>query len=137
MRVVVDWGAFPPERAHKQDAGLDLRTPIAFTIKPGQACIVDTGTHVELPAGTYGRLESKSGLHINHGIVCLGGTIDEGYTGSIRVKLHNFGSKEYTFHGGDKIVQLVVIPIVRPEIEFVESLDKTERGDSGFGSTGK
>ena len=137
MKAVVDLGAYSPERAHEQDAGLDLKTPISFTLKAGQSYIVDTGTHVELPSGTYGRLESKSGLHIKHDIVCFGGTIDEGYTGSIRVKLYNLGLKDYTFHGGDKIVQLVIIPIVRPEIEYVETLNETERGNSGFGSTGK
>jgi dUTP pyrophosphatase len=103
---------------------------------PGESEVFGTGVHVELPAGTYGRLESKSGLNINYDIVCLGGTIDEGYTGSIKVKLYNLGQKPYMIRKGQKIVQMVIVHCERPELEIVDRLEETERGEKGFGSTG-
>lgn len=137
MRVKLDERAFEPIRAHKTDAGLDLRTPIEFTIRPHDSYVIDTGVHIELPKGTYGQLFSKSGLNVKHSIVSLGGTVDEGYTGSIVVKLYNESDKEYHFNAGDKVVQLVIMNYIAPDIEYVDRLDDTERGDNGFGSTGK
>ena len=137
MKVVLDNGAYEPVRAHDTDAGLDLRTPIEFTIRPHDSCVIDTGVHIELPRGTFGQLFSKSGLNVKRSIVSLGGTIDEGYTGSITVKLYNEGDEEYHFRPGDKIVQLVIMPYLAPEIEYVNELGNTDRGDNGFGSTGK
>lgn len=136
MKIKLDEGAICPTRAHDQDAGLDLYSRGDLIIMPGESEVFDTGVHVELPAGTYGRLESKSGLNIHYDIVCLGGTIDEGYTGSIRVKLYNLGKKPYMIRKGQKIIQLTIIPCVRPELEVVERLEETERGEKGFGSTG-
>ena len=136
MRIVVDEGAFTPVRAHADDAGLDLRTPYSFRILHGMSAVVDTGVHIEIPKGYYGKLESKSGLNVNHSIVSLGGVIDSGYTGSIKVKLYNFG-EDYTFKEGDKIVQMILIPYIAPELEFVDKLDDTERGSDGFGSSGR
>lgn len=137
MKIVLDKGAYEPVRGHLKDAGLDLRTPIEFTIHPHHSCVIDTGVHIELPKGTYGQLFSKSGLKIKHSIVSLGGTIDEEFTGSITVKLYNLGDEEYHFRAGDKIVQLVIMQYLAPEIEYVDKLDATERGDQGFGSTGR
>jgi len=137
MKVVLDKGAYEPIRAHDTDAGLDLRTPIEFTIRPHDSCVIDTGVHIELPRSTFGQLFSKSGLNVKRSIVSLGGTIDEGYTGSITVKLYNEGDEEYHFRPGDKIVQLVIMPYLAPEIEYVNELGNTDRGDNGFGSTGK
>ena len=137
MKVVLDKGAYEPIRAHDTDAGLDLRTPIEFTIRPHDSRVIDTGVHIELPRGTFGQLFSKSGLNVKRSIVSLGGTIDEGYTGSITVKLYNEGDEEYHFRPGDKIVQLVIMPYLAPEIEYVNELGNTDRGDNGFGSTGK
>lgn len=136
MKVVLDKGAYMPERAHKTDAGLDLKTPIPFSLAYGDSIVIDTGVHVELPPGTVGMLKSKSGLNVRHGITCEG-VIDEGYTGSIRAKLYNNGFDTVTFKAGDKITQLVILPVITPEIEIVESLEETERGANGFGSTGK
>ena len=137
MRVKLDNGAFEPVRAHETDAGLDLRTPFEFTIRPHESYVIDTGVHVELPTGTFGQLFSKSGLNVKHSIVSLGGTIDEGYTGSIVVKLYNEGDEEYHFRAGDKIVQLVILNCVAPDIEYVEGLSETDRGNNGFGSSGR
>ena len=136
MKVVLDKGAYVPERAHKTDAGLDLKTPVPFTLAFGDSIVIDTGVHVELPPGTVGMLKSKSGLNIKHGITSEG-VIDEGYTGSIRAKLYHNGFDPVTFNAGDKITQLVILPVITPDIEIVDSLEETERGDNGFGSTGK
>lgn len=137
MRVVLDYGAAMPERAHETDAGLDLRCIKGGIIWPFSSRTFDTGVHVELPHGTWGKIESKSGLNINRGIVSCGGTIDEGYTGSIRVKLYNLSWRPYRFRDGDKIAQLVIQFYIAPELEWVESLEETARGNSGFGSTGR
>lgn len=136
MRIVVEEGAFTPCRAFPTDAGLDLRTPYSFTILKGMSAVIDTGVHVEIPHGYFGKLESKSGLNVNHSIVSLGGVIDEGYTGSIRAKIYNFG-EDYTFKAGDKVVQMIIQPYIAPEIEVVDRLDDTERGSDGFGSSGR
>jgi dUTP pyrophosphatase len=136
MKVVLDKGAFMPERAHKTDAGLDLKTPVNFTLPRGNSIVINTGVHVELPPGTVGMLKSKSGLNVRHGITSEG-VIDEGYTGSIRAKLYNHGTGTVEFKAGDKITQLVVMPVITPDIEIVDSLEETERGANGFGSTGK
>lgn len=136
MKIILDAGARMPERAHPQDAGLDLYSREEVIILPWESAVFDTGVHVELPPGTFGQLLSKSGLNVNYNIVSCGGTIDEGYTGSIKVKLYNLGQKPYMIRKGQKICQLVIIPCVKPELEVVNSLDKTERGDNGFGSTG-
>lgn len=144
MKIMLDDGAFMPVRAHDTDAGLDLRTPRGFVLHGTdyadgaiQSAIIDTGVHIELPHGYYGKIESKSGLNVNSSIVSLGGTIDEGYTGSILVKLYNLSAYDYTFAAGDKVAQLVIQPYLAPEIEIAESLDETARGSNGMGSTGR
>lgn len=146
MKIMLDDGAFAPIRAHETDAGLDLRTPYDVTVPARGSVVIDTGVHVALPRfGCVGRdayncvgfLKSKSGLNVNHGIVSEG-VIDVGYTGSIRVKLYNHSDSDYTFTAGDKITQLVILPCIIPErLELVNKLEETERGDNGFGSTGR
>lgn len=137
MRITLDDGALLPERAHPTDAGLDLKTPYAVKVPAyGSACI-DTGVHIELPEGYYAKLESKSGLNINHGIVSLGGTIDEPYRGSIVAKLYNMADRDYWFQPGDKIVQLVIQPYIAPVLTVVFELSDTDRGSGGFGSSGR
>lgn len=135
--VVVDDGGFKPVRAHEEDAGLDLRTPERVVIPSGGSAIIDTKTHICLPKGYYGKLESKSGLNVKHDVVSLGGTIDSGYTGSIVAKLYNFGKEDYVFEKGDKCVQFVIMACELPTISFVDELSDTERGCSGFGSSGR
>lgn len=136
MKVVVDKGAYAPERAHEDDAGLDLRAIECATLPPRGSHVFDTGVHVEIPKGYVGMLKSKSSLNVKHNITSEG-VIDTGYTGSIRVKLYNNSYIPYYINKGDKISQLVIMPCIAPELEFVSSLDDTERGDNGFGSTGK
>ena len=136
MKVLLDPGAYMPERAHSADAGYDLRSPIKCRLYAGEAVVIDTGVHVEIPVGYAGMLKSKSGLNVKHDIVGEG-VIDSGYTGSIRVKLYNHGSESYMIEVGDKISQLVILPIIMPELELVEELEETDRGNNGFGSTGR
>ena len=136
MRIKLDRGAYMPTRAHDTDAGLDLYSPETIYVLPMSAVTIDTGVHVELPQDTVGMVKSKSGLNVKHGIQSEG-VIDVGYTGSIRVKLYNHSGNGYLVHKGDKISQLVIMPILTPDLELVDELDKTERGTGGFGSTGR
>ncbi len=137
MKVKLDDGAYMPERAHPTDAGLDLRTREKFVLWPGHHHTFDTGVHIEIPHGCFGHVESKSGLNVKASVVSCGGIIDEGYTGSIAVKLYNFGKEDKEFQVGDKIAQLIIQPYIAPELELVDALEETERGDAGFGSTGR
>lgn len=136
MEVVLDEGAFRPTRAHPWDAGLDLRTREGFTLAPGESYDVDTGVHMSIPRGYCGHIVSKSGLNVRHGIVSTG-MVDAGYTGSVVAKLYNLGTEAYEFAPGDKVTQLVVLPCALPGCVVVEELPETERGDRGFGSTGR
>lgn len=136
MEIILDNGAYMPSRGHRTDAGLDLRTPKAVTVPAYGSMTVDTGVHVALPHGCAGLLVSKSGLNVRHDITSTG-LIDEGYTGSIVVKLYNHGGEDYAFGAGDKVSQLIVVPVVREPLEQVSAFAGTERGDNGFGSTGR
>ena len=137
MNIYVEKGAYMPERAHKTDAGLDVRSYENRLVKAHGGALLHTGLHVQLPHGTAGMLVSKSGLNVKHGITSTG-LIDEGYTGEIMVKLYNHSDSDYLVNAGDKISQLVVIPVLYEDIQFKNFLDEnTERGDHGFGSSGK
>lgn len=136
MKVKVEDGGYVPSRAHDTDAGMDLRTPVSVTVPAHGSVVVDTRTHVELPQGCGGLIVSKSGLNVRHGITSSG-LVDEGYTGSIRVRLYNHSDETYTFEPGDKVTQLVVFPVVYVPLEVVDSIDGGERGSDGFGSTGR
>ena len=136
MKFKLDPGAYVPERAHATDAGLDLRTPHGFTLKAGESIAIDTGVHVELPAGTCGLLVSKSGLNVRHGVLSTG-LIDEGYSGSIVVKLYNHSDDNLIFQKKDKISQLVVLPCLYTDVEIVDEIQGGERGENGYGSTGR
>jgi dUTP pyrophosphatase len=91
---------------------------------------------MEIPEGYVGFLKSKSGLNVKHGITSTG-VVDAKYTGSIVVKLYNHSDEDYWIDRGDKITQIVFLPILTPEIEVVDHLEDTERGSGGFGSTGR
>lgn len=136
MKIMLDEGAFLPTRAHETDAGLDLYSMNDQIVPAKESAIFDTGVHVELPPDTVGFVKSKSGLNVKHGITSEG-VIDEGYTGSIVVKLYNHSGYDYKVNKGDKISQLVILPIVKPTLEVVDSLDETDRGNNGFGSSGR
>lgn len=136
IKVKLDEGAKMPTRAHSTDAGLDIYAREGQVIPARGSAEFDTGVHVELPEGTVGFLKSKSGLNVKFGVQS-DGTIDVGYTGSIRVKLYNHSDVDYEVKAGDKISQLVILPILTPTPYLVDSLEESERGDNGFGSSGR
>ena len=136
LKVKLDSGAYAPTRAHRTDAGLDLYAMSDHEVPAYGSAIFDTGVHVEIPAGYVGMIKSKSGLNVKHNITSEG-VIDAGYTGSMVVKLYNHGPLRYDVKAGQKISQLVILPIITPDVEIVAHLDDTERGNGGFGSTGK
>ena len=133
---MLDEGAYMPTRAHDADAGLDLYARESVIVPARESVKFDTGVHIELPPDTVGFIKSKSGLNVKYGIVSEG-VIDEGYTGSVVVKLFNNSGRDYRVKSGDKISQLVILPILKPSLEVVDMLEHTERGDNGFGSTGR
>lgn len=136
LKVVLDPGAKMPTRAHETDAGYDLYSREDAIIYHGDTRCFDTGVHIEIPAGYVGFLKSKSGLNVRYGVQGEG-VIDSGYTGSIMVKLYNHGHAAVRIEKDQKISQIVLLPIITPELEQVDSLEATERGNGGFGSTGK
>jgi len=142
LQIYLDDGAYPPVRAHKTDAGLDIRSKDEQIVSAKDSAIFHTGVHVRLPRGTAGVLISKSGLNVNHDITSTG-LIDETYSGEIVIKLYNHGGYDYKVNAGDKISQLVILPVMTPEVDIVdrakycELWEETERGSDGFGSSGK
>lgn len=136
VKIKLDADAIMPTRAYEDDGGLDLHAT-KDQIVPGRgSAIFDTGVHVQLPPFTTGLVVSKSGLNFNHDIQ-NDGLIDIQYRGSIKIKLYNHGDKDYMVRRGDKISQLVVVDIHIPRLQLVDELDETERGERGFGSTGR
>ena len=138
MKIILDVGAYMPTYAHDADAGMDLRTPVAFIVPAHGSYTVDTGVHIQIPVGQVGFIKSKSGLNVKGGLTATG-VVDSGFSGSIRVKLYNHSDEDYMFSRGDKITQLVLLYIAKPEngFEIVDHFEETERGDNGFGSTGR
>lgn len=136
MKIKLDPGAIMPVRAHSTDAGLDLFSPGNCSVYPDDSVTIDTGVHVEIPEGYAGFVKSRSGSMVHHGIV-TDGVVDCGYTGAICVKLFNHGYTEFRIVKGQKIAQLVLVKIITPELEVVDELGETERGNAGFGSTGR
>lgn len=136
INVKLDNGAYMPLKAHDADAGFDLRTPVSIVVPAGGSAVIDTGVHMQIPDGYVGFLKSKSGLNVKNGILSEG-VIDSGYTGSIVAKLYNQSYEEKVFEKGDKITQIVILPIPKIELVQVDELEETERGNNGFGSSGK
>lgn len=139
MRYSLDEGAFEIKRAHFDDAGIDIRMPKWMVLRAGEQAVVDLGVRVEIPIGYYGKLESKSGLMVNHGIICMGGVLDSGFRGTIKVRMWNTSHEDYVFEKGDKLVQMVLIPTLLDVPVLVDHLEESESGRdaSGFGSTGR
>lgn len=130
-----------PKRATDGSAGYDLfsasEAPVA--IKPGERQKIPVGIAVELPRNTAGMIYTRSGLGIKYGIHVTNGVgvVDSDYRGEIHVSLHNLSDETYTVDPGERIAQLVVTPYITPEIIEADDLEDTERGEGGFGSTGR
>jgi dUTP pyrophosphatase len=128
-----------PAYAHPGDAGADLVSTDDVVLKPGQRATVGTGAAIALPDGFAAFVVPRSGLAAKHGITIVNspGTVDAGYRGEIRVTLLNTDAREsYTISEGDRIAQLIVMPVSRARFIPVERLPGSDRGEDGFGSTG-
>jgi dUTP pyrophosphatase len=130
-----------PKRATEGSAGMDLYACIEgpVTIRPGDLVMIPTGIAIELPSANYvAYLFARSGLGIKHGI-CLSngvGVVDSDYRGEIKAALINNSKTDYTVMPGERIAQMMFVPIIRPEFSVTETLSSTERGEGGFGHTG-
>jgi dUTP pyrophosphatase len=127
-----------PNRAYSGDAGLDLVSCERVTLAPGERASVATGLAVAIPEGHAGFVQPRSGLAARNGITIVNtpGLIDEGYRGEILVILLNTAADEaFTVEPGMRIAQLVVVPVATPELEEVDELPGSERGERGFGSS--
>ena len=135
VNVRLDDGAYMPARAHDTDAGADIRTPTDLTVPAHGSAIVHTGVHVETPHECVTLIKSKSGLNVRYDITSEG-VIDEGYDGEIVVKMYNHGDRDMRFFAGDKITQILIMPVRYPLYVHVTEIKGGERGSDGFGSTG-
>ncbi|HVL89517.1 MAG TPA: dUTP diphosphatase [Actinomycetota bacterium] len=136
----LDPGIDLPVQANRGDAGLDLRSTLDLTIKPGERAVVPAGIAVAIPEGYAGFVQPRSGLAARHGlgIVNSPGLIDAGYRGEIKVVLVNLDPSEAVeISRGDRIAQLVVLPVPQVQVIEVDELPGSERGESGFGSSGR
>lgn len=136
IKIKLDEGAKAPIRAYPSDAGLDLFSRESVVINAKERYSFDIGVHVDLPEGYTAFVKSRSGLFKKHGIITTG-VVDAGYTGSIGVTLYNSSGFDYRVHAGDKIAQLVILPIETPEVVVVDEISEAERGSNGFGSSGR
>jgi dUTP pyrophosphatase len=137
VRKLHDEAIFP-NYAHPGDAGLDLYSSVDLEIPPGEVRLVGTGISIELPPGTEAQIRPRSGLALKKRITVLNtpGTIDEGYRGEVGVILINHNTEPVRIAKGMKIAQMVIKPVIIVEVEPVEELSQTQRGQGGFGSTG-
>lgn len=140
IRGTIQPGASLPVYASAGSAGADLHAflsePIELSV--GERVLVPTGLKVQIPAGYEGQVRPRSGLAVKYGITVLNspGTIDSDYRGEIKVLLANLGGESFRIENGARIAQLVIAPVTRAEFEPVDTLDSSNRGDGGFGSTG-
>lgn len=130
---LIDFGGKSPERAHANDAGADVFSPRDEVVKPGQICKLPLGFGLRIPDGFAGYIFPRSGLS-TQGIVCELPPIDSGYTGEVHAIISNVSNEKYEIKEGDKIGQLVIMPVLIPEFSFEEW---KARGTGSFGSTGR
>ena len=136
MRLKLEPGAKAPTRAHDTDAGLDLYAMHGAVVRAHQTATFHTGVHVQLPEGTTGILMPKSGLMVKRDLLTFG-VVDEGYSGEVMVHIFNQSEEDYSVYPGDKISQMIIVPVLYEPIEIVDELHAGERADNGFGSTGR
>ena len=130
-----------PQKQTPQAAGMDIRADIDdyLTIFPGQIVLIPTGFAMSMPEGYEAQIRPRSGLAINYGITIVNspGTIDSDYRGEVKVDLINLSNDRYEISRGDRIAQMIINKVEHVAVEEVDELDDTERGDGGFGSTGR
>lgn len=138
IRMEGDKTLLLPVYQTKESAGCDLiNQGEAKLLLPLDRAFIHTGVHIQLPEGYEAQVRGRSGLNKKHGIVVPVGTIDSDYRGEIGVVVYNLSREQYTIQPGERVAQLVISPVIQADWEQVDSLDETERGDGGFGSTGK
>lgn len=137
--IVLESGGEYPVYATPLSAGADIRCRESFTLHPGERRLVHTGIKIALPDGYECQVRPRSGLAVKHGITVLNspGTIDADYRGECGILLINIGSEPYDFVAGERIAQFVIAPVVQADWNLVSFLDQTERGEGGFGHSGK
>lgn len=130
--------AIMPHYAHQGDAGLDLFSVEKAVINPMERKLIHTGIKIQLPKDTEAQIRPRSGLALKHGITLLNtpGTIDEGYRGEIGIIVINLSNEAFVVEEGMKIAQMVIKPIIKVQVEQVNELTESDRGEGGFGSTG-
>jgi dUTP pyrophosphatase len=128
-----------PSYASSGSAGLDVVAAESLVLGPGERRAVATGFAIAIPEGYEVQVRPRSGLALNHGITCLNtpGTIDSDYRGEVKIILANLGDRDFPVVRGERIAQLVPAPVLRASFSEVATLDATDRGSGGFGSTGR
>lgn len=135
--VLLDPNAKVPTKANENDAGFDLYSISETVIPPKQRKTVNTGIAIQMPEHFAGLIWPRSGLSVKHGIDILAGVVDSGYRGEIMVCLYNTSDQNVVIHIGDRIAQIIFQEVPRVLMEVHESLGSSQRGDNGFGSSGK
>lgn len=136
MEVILEKGAILPTRAHKDDLGFDLFANEQITIAPGGRELVSTGCSIKFPQYWGGFIKDRSSVASKRGLFVKAGVIDVGYRGTVKILFYNSSDKIQTIYQGDKIAQLVLIPLSFDVVKEVDEFsNETERGESGFGST--
>ncbi|XP_066262534.1 deoxyuridine 5'-triphosphate nucleotidohydrolase [Euwallacea similis] len=128
--------AFPPTKGSEKAAGYDLKSAVNVVVPARGKYLVDTGLKIELPEGCYGRIAPRSGLAVKNFIDVGAGVVDEDYRGVLKVVLFNHSDTNFEVKKGDRVAQLICEKIYYPQLEEVEELTQTQRGEGGFGSTG-
>lgn len=128
--------AFEPEKGSLLSAGFDIKSAYNYIVPANGKCLIKTDLSFKLPENTYGRIAPRSGLALNRFIDVGAGVIDRDFTGNVGVLLFNHSPEDFIVNRGDKIAQLICEVIVSPTLIEIKNLEKTERGDNGFGSTG-
>ena len=125
-----------PTYAHATDAGMYMYAAAAVTIPAHERVLVSTGIAMAIPEGYVGLIWDKSGIATKRGVTTLAGVVDAGYRGEVQIALYNTTEETVTFAAGEKVAQMVIQPVLQPELIEVDELEQSERGKGGFGSTG-
>lgn len=130
VKVKVEKGGYMPENASFADTGIEFRTPEEFTLGPAGSDtdqrVVDLRVRPEIPMWYYGRIEGRSGLMVNHGVYCMGGVINRGFRGTVKVRMINYSHVPYHFDQGDKVARMVIQPVLLTTIETADEPGRSE-----------
>jgi dUTP pyrophosphatase len=139
LRVTLEDGALPPEYRTGGSAGMDVRIVESVELKPQERKLVRTGLRMQIPEGYEGQIRPRSSLALEYGVTMANspGTIDSDYRGELKLILLNTGRHPVKLAKGDRVAQLVICPVTRATVSIVDTLEESERGDGGFGSTGR